>query len=144
MARVVPDVSAGPPELILLRDPYSEECELLSSRLLADRRLMGLSQVCLTVEDGLARIEVCGVFDVGAATAVRAEFHEIGALADAVLLDLRAVTELEEGFDVSGFVDEIQRYCWISGCRLRLVATHPSLVAALARQEVSSGAVVSG
>lgn len=86
------------------------------------------ARVRLTIEDGLARIVVGGVFDVGVAAAVRAEFHELGALADAVLLDLRAVTRLETGFDLSAFVDEIERHCWISGCRLRLTATHPALV----------------
>jgi anti-anti-sigma regulatory factor len=96
--------------------------------------LTRLSRVCLTVKDGLAMIEVCGVFDVGAATAVRAEFHEVGALSDAVLLDLGAVTSLEEGFDLAGFVDEIQRHCWLAGCRLQLIATHPTVVAALAAQ----------
>lgn len=117
---------------------------MITSSLPADRRLMRLSRVCLVVEDGLARIEVRGVFDVSAATAVRAEFLEVSALADAVLLDLGAVTDLEEGFDLSGFLDEMQRHCWISGCRLRLSATHPSLVAAMAGQDVSHSAVVSG
>ncbi|MEU4292479.1 hypothetical protein AB0E63_29995 [Kribbella sp. NPDC026596] len=35
------------------------------------------------------------------------------------------MTRLEEGFDLSALVDEIERHCWISGCRLRLTATHP-------------------
>ncbi|TDD15429.1 hypothetical protein E1218_31525 [Kribbella turkmenica] len=88
------------------------------------------------------RIEVCGLFDVGAATAVRTSSHEIcAALADAVLLDLGAVTDLEEGFDLSGFVDEIQRHYWISGCRLWLTATHPSLVPALTDHHGSRTAV---
>jgi len=86
------------------------------------------------VEDGLARIEVIGMFDVRTATAVRAEFHELLVQADAVLLDLGAVTDLREGSDLSGLVDEIQRHCWIAGCRLRLSATHPTVTAALARQ----------
>ena len=96
------------------------------------------------VEDGLARIEVTGVFDARTATAVRAEFHDLVVLADAVLLDLRAVTLLQEGFDLSGLVDEIQRHCWISGCRLHLSATHPTVTAALARQAFSYDAVADG
>ena len=100
----------------------------MSGRLPANRDPIRRARVRLTIEDGLARIAVCGVFDVSVATAVRAEFHELSALADAVLLDLRAVTRLEEGFDLSALVDEIERHCWISGCRLRLTATHPTLV----------------
>jgi anti-anti-sigma regulatory factor len=89
------------------------------------------------VEDGLARIEITGVFDAHTATAVRAEFHEFVMLADAVLLDLEAVTGLQEGFDLPGLVDEIQRHCWIAGCRLRLSATHPSVRASLSTQGFS-------
>jgi hypothetical protein len=102
-----------------------------------------LFQVRLTIGDGLARIEVCGEFDVHVAAAVWAEVREISALADAVLLDLEAVTCVEKEFDVPGFVDDVQRHCWISGCRLRLTATHPYLLAALAGQGVSNAAVVS-
>jgi hypothetical protein len=84
------------------------------------------------------------VFDVRVAAAVWAEFREISALADVVLLDLGAVAGVEKEFDLPGFVDDIQRHCWISGCRLRLTTTHPSLLAALAGQGVSSSAAGSG
>jgi hypothetical protein len=54
-------------------------------------------QVRLMIEDRLARIDVCGVFDARTATAVRAEFHDLAVLAEAVLLDLGKVTGLAEG-----------------------------------------------
>jgi hypothetical protein len=94
-------------------------------------------QVRLMIEDRLARIDVCGVFDARTATAVRAEFHDLAVLAEAVLLDLGKVTGLAEGFDLPGLVDEIQRHCWIAGCRLYLSATHPTVTAALSRQGFS-------
>ena len=93
----------------------------MSGRLPANRDPIRRSRVRLTIEDGLARIEVCGMFDVSVAATVRADVHELSALADAVLLDLRAMTRLEEGFDLSAFVDEIEWHCRISGCRLRVI-----------------------
>ena len=39
-------------------------------------------RVRLMIEDRLARIDVCGVFDARTATAVRAEFHDLAVLAE--------------------------------------------------------------
>ena len=57
------------------------------------------------------------MFDVVIATAARAGFLDVDAVADAVLLELSAVTDLDEEFDLSGFVDELRPHYWISGCR---------------------------
>jgi hypothetical protein len=75
-------------------------------------------QVRLTVEDGLATIVVGGLFDLNAANAVTTELHDVGPLADAVLIDLEAVTQLTAGFDLPGFLDEVRRYCRMAGCGL--------------------------
>ena len=79
----------------------------------ADAAVAGLSD-----DRGRAgEIKVCGVFDVVIATAARAGFLDVDAVADAVLLELSAVTDLDEEFDLSGFVDEMRPHYWISGCR---------------------------
>jgi hypothetical protein len=86
-----------------------------------DRVPTVLPRIRLTIEDGLARIQLRGTFDTHVASAVWAEFQEIASLADAIRLDLGAVTQVEVGYDLTRFLDELQRHCWISGCQLQVV-----------------------
>lgn len=92
------------------------------SRLPANRVPTVLPRIRLTIEDGLARIQLRGTFDPHVASAVWAEFQEIASLAAAIRLDLGAVTQVAAGYDLTRFLDELQRHCWISGCRLQVVA----------------------
>lgn len=97
------------------------------SRLPADRVPTVLPRIRLTIEDGLARIHLRGTFDTHVASAVWAEFQEIASLCDAIRLDLGSVSQVEVGYDLTRFLDELQRHCWMSGCRLQVVAVRRGL-----------------
>ncbi|QNE21363.1 hypothetical protein F1D05_29890 [Kribbella qitaiheensis] len=100
---------------------------------MAGRPIPRSARIGLQVADGLVRVEVAGALDAHAASVVREVLLDACDLSTGVVvLDLDAVSRLDDGASLPHLLDEAQRRCWAARCSLQVTATHPEVLAALA------------
>lgn len=88
-------------------------------------------QVRLEVEDGLVTIQVSGVLDADADRVIRDELLGVCRLAQAIRLDLRAVSEICAGLRLQTFLGQLRSDCELSRCRFQVLASHPLVLQTL-------------